>query len=99
MIKVDIVVALMEFLVKCREGIMLVQIYPRPCPQLSSVCCDVLSRSVVSDALRPLDCSPPGSSVHGVLQARILEWAAVPSSRELPSLAAASCAQSPSLIP
>ena len=27
------------------------------------------------------DGSPPGSSVHGVLQARILEWVAVPSSR------------------
>ena len=26
----------------------------------------------------PLDCSPPGSSVHGVLQARILEWVAMP---------------------
>ena len=25
----------------------------------------------------PTDCSPPASSVHGVLQARILEWAAV----------------------
>ena len=25
----------------------------------------------------PLDCSPPGSSVHGILQARILEWAAI----------------------
>ena len=29
----------------------------------------------------PLDCSPPGSSVHGILQARILEWVARPSSR------------------
>ena len=29
----------------------------------------------------PLDCSPPGSSVHGMLQARILEWVAMPSSR------------------
>ena len=29
----------------------------------------------------PMDCSPPGSSVHGILQARVLEWAAVPSSR------------------
>ena len=28
-----------------------------------------------------MDCSPPGSSVHGILQARILEWAAVLSSR------------------
>ena len=29
----------------------------------------------------PMDCNPPGSSVHGVLQARILEWVAMPSSR------------------
>ena len=29
----------------------------------------------------PLDCSPPGSSVHGILQARILEWVAMPFSR------------------
>jgi len=25
----------------------------------------------------PMDCSPPGSSVHGTLQARILEWVAI----------------------
>ena len=29
----------------------------------------------------PMDCSPPGPSVHGILQARILEWVAMPSSR------------------
>ena len=29
----------------------------------------------------PTDCSPPGSSIHGILQARILEQAAMPSSR------------------
>ena len=29
----------------------------------------------------PLDCNPPGSSVHGVLQARTLEWVAISSSR------------------
>ena len=28
-----------------------------------------------------MDCSPPGSSVHGILQARILGWVAMPSSR------------------
>ena len=28
----------------------------------------------------PVDCSPPGSSDHGILQARILEWVAMPSS-------------------
>ena len=25
----------------------------------------------------PMDCSPPGSSIHGILQARVLEWAAI----------------------
>ena len=25
----------------------------------------------------PMDCSPPGSSVHGTLQARVLEWGAI----------------------
>ena len=29
----------------------------------------------------PMDCSPPGSSVHGILQARILKWVARPFSR------------------
>ena len=29
----------------------------------------------------PMDCSPPGSSVHGIVQAKILEWVAIPSSR------------------
>jgi len=29
----------------------------------------------------PVDCSPPGFSVHGMLQARILQWVAMPSSR------------------
>ena len=29
----------------------------------------------------PMDCSPPGSSVHGILQARILAWVAIPFSR------------------
>ena len=32
----------------------------QPCPTLSD----------------PMDCSPPGSSVHGIFQARVLEWAA-----------------------
>ena len=32
----------------------------------------------------PMDCSPAGSSVHGVFQARILEWVAMPSSRRSP---------------
>ena len=41
--------------------------------ELGSVCLQVFSCSVVSDSCNPMDCSPPGSSVHGILQARILE--------------------------
>ena len=33
----------------------------------------------------PMDYNPPGSSVHWILQARILEWVALPSSRGLPN--------------
>ena len=32
-----------------------------------------------------MDCRPPGSSVHGILQARILEWVAFPFSGDLPN--------------
>ena len=32
----------------------------------------------------PMDCRPPSSSLHGILQARILEWVAMPFSRDLP---------------
>ena len=31
-----------------------------------------------------MDCTPPGSSVHGILQARILKWVAIPFSRGSP---------------
>ena len=39
------------------------------------------SRSVVSDSCDSMDCSPPGSSVHGIFQARILEWTVISFSR------------------
>ena len=39
------------------------------CAQLWLILCD------------PMDCGPPGSPVHGILQARILEWVAISSSR------------------
>ena len=38
----------------------------------------------MSDLCDSLDCSLPGSSVHGILQARILEWVVIPFSRDLP---------------
>ena len=31
----------------------------------------------------PMDCSPPGSSAHGIFQARVLEWGAIAFSRRL----------------
>ena len=34
-----------------------------------------------SNLCNPMDSSPPGSSVHGTLQATVLEWVAMPSSR------------------
>ena len=40
-----------------------------------------VSHSIVSDSLWPMDWSLPGSSVHGILQARILQWVAIPFSR------------------
>ena len=44
----------------------------------------VFVRSVAKSCLTfydPMDYSPPGSSVHGILQARVLEWVAISSSR------------------
>ena len=38
----------------------------------------------MSDSLLPQDCSLPGTSVHGFLQARILELVAIPFSRGFP---------------
>ena len=38
-------------------------------------------QSCLTTLCHPVDCSLPGSSGHGILQARMLEWAAVPSSR------------------
>ena len=31
----------------------------------------------------PMDCSPPGSSIHGIFQARVLEWGAIAFSMEI----------------
>ena len=50
--------------------------------QLNLAClCACLVTSVVSTLLESLDCSPLDSSVHGILQARILKGVAMPASR------------------
>ena len=40
-----------------------------------------VSCSVMSDSLQTMDCNLPSSSVHGIFQARTLEWVAIPFSR------------------
>ena len=50
-------------------------------PFTSIVCKCVSITQSCPTLCNPLDCSPPGSSVHGVLQARILAWVAIPFSR------------------
>ena len=44
-------------------------------------CMRVKSLQSHPNLCNPMDCSPPGFSVHGILQARLSEWVAVPSSR------------------
>ena len=39
----------------------------------------------MSDSSDPMDCSPPGSSVHGIFQAKVLEWDAIAFSKASPS--------------
>ena len=45
------------------------------------VCVHAQSLQLCPTLCDPMDCSLPGFSVHGILQARILEWVAMPSSR------------------
>ncbi|CAI9173085.1 unnamed protein product [Rangifer tarandus platyrhynchus] len=46
---------------------------------MSNVC-----HTAMSDSCDPTNCSPPGSSVHGISQARILEWVAILMQAHLP---------------
>ena len=54
------------------------------CPTLPWTPCDpsLLVAQSYSALWDPMDCNPPGSSVHGILQARILEWIAIQFYRE-----------------
>ena len=49
---------------------------PFPCPVHESEQWK-WSRSVVSYSSDPMDCSLPGSSVHGIFQGKVLEWGAI----------------------
>ena len=45
---------------------------------------ELVSEVAQSCLCDPVDYSPPGSSIHGILQARILEWVAISFSGDLP---------------
>ena len=45
-------------------------------PQLSTAAAAKSLQSCLTHS-DPMDCSPPGSSIHGILQARVLEWGAI----------------------
>ena len=53
-------------------------------------CMKVKSESEVAQSCQtlrdPIDCSPPGSSIHGIFQARVLEWGAIAFSENLTSI-------------
>ena len=51
-----------------------------PFQALECLCVCLVAQSCLT-LCNPMDCSPPSSSVHGTLQARILEWAAISFSR------------------
>ena len=53
----------------------------RSCIQGGTWQCHVVRALSCPTLYNPMDCSPPGSSVHGILQPRILEWVAISSSR------------------
>ena len=59
----------------CSLGDILHTIYLIPLTTLYSACC--LAAQSCLTPYDPMDCSPPGSSVHGILQRRILEWVTI----------------------
>ena len=72
---------------------LVLRIHPRPmlfacvlvaqsCLTPCAVCVCVLVSLLCLTLCDSMDCSWPGSSVHGILQARILEWVAIPFSRD-----------------
>ena len=49
--------------------------------QVYPLCVHAQSLQLCLNLFNPMDCSPPGSSLHEILQTRILEWVAMPSSK------------------
>ena len=65
-----------------REGKSTFFLLQRQVPRVCSACACSAAQLCLS-LCDPVHCSPPGSSVHGILQAGILEWVAIPSPGDL----------------
>ena len=72
-----------------RQGITTGHVGPHVYTRVRTRCAR-LSHSVVYDC-DPMDCSPPGSSVHGISQTRILEWVAISYSGIFPNQGSNHC--------
>ena len=70
-----------EDLQSLKEGLRLSQYSKSSTYEPSSWCGGGLVAKVLFNSCNPMDWSPPGSSVHGISQARILEWDAISFSR------------------
>ena len=63
---------------------LMVCLAPLKLQNLMCVCMHAKSIRLGLTLCNPMDCSLPSSSVHGILQARILEWVVMSFSRDLP---------------
>jgi len=50
---------------------------PVPFPEIAPAAAAAKSLQSCPTLCDPVNCSPPGSSIHGIFQARVLEWGAV----------------------
>ena len=74
-----------KWLLRCWAGItsiagnVVINTFSMNSPYHNCMCAELLQSCLT--LCNPMDCSLPGSSVHGILQARILEWVAITFSR------------------
>ena len=70
-----------QHITACLKSIW-IQLLMLACVFLSYICCVcmLVAQSCLT-VYGPMDCSPPGSAVYGILQARVLKWVATPFSR------------------
>ena len=66
-------------LLEARDGVFFYHLFSEQSMMYDSCVCPVTQ--LCPTVCDPIDCSLPGSSVHGILQARILEWVAISFSR------------------